>query len=214
MALPIVTYLNIARICQYLAADGNSKKLLFKGGGNRASQSFLLNVTRNIIQWQYDLNPSDPDIPKMLLYMYSLCNPYIAQAQQIAGQGQAGQIINPSTGTTVTITNPNIQFTVGDPGALMDAGETVLVLDGYENVINPSVMVFLDGVALAYGTESDKVRYTVNYDRPNDRITITFNQAVSNGQEYIIRFLQLINVGIPASLGSETTIGGIFIGDL
>src|SRR4051812_33734906 len=201
MALPIITYLSIARICQYLAADDNSVKLIFKGGGNRPNQSLLINITRNIIQWLYDLDPTDPDIPKMSLYMYSLCNPYIAEAMVLLNQGQAGQVINPSTGTTVTITNPALQFTVGSPDSLMNEGDTVLVLE-YENVINPSVEIFLDGVDLAYGVATDRIRYAVDYDNDNDLVTITFNEGVSNGQLYRIRFLQLINVGIPASLGN------------
>jgi hypothetical protein len=213
MALPIQTYLNIARICQYMAADGNSKKLLFQGGGNRADQSFLLYVTRNIIQWAYDLNPDDPTIPRMALYMYSLCNPYIAAAQRILGQGQAGQIINPSTGTTVTITNPALQFRIGEPGALMTVGETVLTLTGYENVINPSVEIFLDGVELPYGV-SESISYTVSYNNDDAEIVITFSQPVQTFQLYRIRFIQLINVGIPASLGEQTLFGGIFTGNL
>lgn len=210
MALPITTYLSIARICQYLAADDNSVKLLFKGGGNRPNQSFLINVTRNIIQWLYDLDPSDPDLPKMVLYMYSLCNPYIAEARILLNQGQAGQVINPTTGTTVTITNPNLQFRIGDPGALMNAGDVTLTLE-YDNVINPSIQVFLDTVALPYGVNSG-ISYTANYS--DTEISITFNQAVQNGQLYWIRFIQLINVGIPASLGQQTLFGGIFTGNL
>jgi hypothetical protein len=185
--------------------------MLLKGGDQVPSLARKIYLVRKALEWQFNINPNNESLNDVALYLYALCGRYILEAKRILGRGQAGQVINPSTGTTVTVTNPNLQFRIGDPGSLMDAGETVLVLTDYPNIINPSVQVFLDGVALPYGV-SDRISYTASYS--DDGVTITFNQGVETPQLYWIRFLQLINVGIPASLGTETALGGIFVGDL
>lgn len=190
MAVPITTYLNIARICQYLASDGNSQKLLFQGGGNRPNQSALLFITRETVQWQYDLDPTDSDLPKMTNYMYSLCNPYVAAAQAIIDSGSTGSIVNPSTGNLVTIATPFVQFRIGDVGAPMIAGETDLTLN-YAGVVNPSIEITLDGTELPYG-DNTQISYTVTYNTNN--VVIVFNQGVQTDQLYMIHMVQLVNV--------------------
>lgn len=190
MAVPIATYLNIARICQYLAADGNSQKLLFQGGGNRPSQSPLLHVVRESVQWLYDLDPNNSALPKQANYMYSLCNPYVHQAQNIINSGTTGNIINPSTGNNVTIATPFVQFRVGDIGSPMVAGETTLTIN-YAGVINPSIEITLDGAELPYG-EDDSTSYTATYNPTN--VQVVFSASVSNGQLYAIHMIQLVNV--------------------
>lgn len=190
MAVPITTYLNIARICQYLAADGNSMKLLLQGGGNRPSQSALLNIVRESVQWKYDIDPNDSALPKQANYMYSLCNPYVHAAQAIIDSGSTGSIVNPSTGNNVTIATPFVQFRVGDPGVPMTAGQTTLTLN-YAGVVNPSVEITLDGSELPYG-EDESTSYTVTYNPTT--VVIVFSVAVANGQLYVIHMIQLVNV--------------------
>lgn len=191
MAVPIVTYLNIARICQYLAADGNSRKLLLQGGGNRPSQSALLFVTRESVQWQYDIDPNASHLPKMANYMYSLCNPYVHNAQAIIDSGSTGSIVNPSTGNNVTIATPFIQFRIGDVGAPMVAGETSLTLN-YAGVVNPSVEITLDGVEIPYGSDPANFEYTVTYNANN--VVIVFSNGVVTDQLFMIHLFQLVNV--------------------
>lgn len=190
MAVPVATYLNIARISQYLAADGNSKKLLFQGGGNRPNQSGLLFIVRESVQWQYDIDPNESGLPKMANYMYSLCNPYVHAAQQIIDSGTTGDIVNPSTGNNVTIATPFVQFRVGDPGAPMVAEEDTLTIN-LAGVINPSLEITLDGAELPYG-EDDSLSYTVTYNPTN--VVVVFSNQVANGQLYAIHMIQLIPV--------------------
>ena len=190
MAVPIATYLNIARICQYLSADGNSQKLLLQGGGNRQNQSSLLYIVRHSVQWLFNLNPNDSKLPKQANYMYSLCPPYVNSAQNIINAGTTGNIVNPSTGNLVTIATPSYQFKIGEGGALMTAGQTSLTIS-LSGVVNPSVEITLDGVEVPYG-RNDIVSYTVTYNPTN--IQIVFNQGVIAGQLYFIHMVQLINL--------------------
>lgn len=191
MAVPITTYLNIARICQYLATDGNSKKLLFQGGGNRPNQAAILLIVRESVQWQYDIDSGANILPKMANYMYSLCNPYVHAAQNIIDSGSTGNIVNPSTGNNVTIATPFVQFRVGDVGAPMIAGQTSLTLN-YAGVVNPSVEITLDGTELPYGSNVSQQEYTVTYNANN--IVIVFSNGVTTNQLYMIHMVQLVNV--------------------
>ncbi|SRR6266540_60301 len=190
MAVPISTYLTIAGICQYLSADSNSKNLIFKGSTTRPNQSRLIYMVREAVLWQYNLDPTNTDLPQMANYMYSLCNPYVAQAQIISNAGVAGTVINPSTGSQVTIATPSYQFKVGEVGALMTAGETTLtiILSG---IVNPSAEITLDGTEVAYG-RSDVFSYTATYSPTN--IVIVFNQPVTNGMLFFIHLIQLVNI--------------------
>lgn len=208
--IDVPLYIQYGIISQYLAAVDKNKMNLLQGGALAYDLPWLLEIVTESLEWQYDVNPNEESLNEVALFLYTLCGKYRIEAQRIIGNGQSGQVINPSTGTTVAIANPAIQFTVGDGGAPMNPGDTVLTLT-YSNVVNPSIEVFLDGVELPYGL-SDRISYTATYN--DDNIVITFNQGVVAPQVYRVRFLQLINVGIPASLGNETVVGGIFIGDL
>lgn len=190
MAVPITTYLNIARVCQYLAADSNSSKLLLQGGGNRPRQSQLLNIVRDSVQWLYDLDPNNEALPIQANYMYSLCNPYVNQALTIINAGTTGNIVNPSTGNNVTIATPLVQFRVGDVGAPMVAGETSLTLN-YAGVVNPSIEITVDGIEMPYA-EDESQSYSVTYNPTN--VVIVFTEGVSNGQLFMIHMVQLVNV--------------------
>lgn len=190
MAVQVSTYLNYARVTQYLAADGSSARSLFQGSDNRIHQAALLFMTRKAINWLNNLDPTNENLPKMANYMYSLCNPYIAAARRIIDAGETGTIVNPSTGNNVTIATPFVQFRVGDVGAPMTAGQTTLTLN-YAGVVNPSVEITLDGTELPYA-DSNQISYTATYNPTN--VEIVFNQGVQNTQLYMIHMVQLVNV--------------------
>ncbi len=122
--------------------------------------------------------------------MYSLCNPYVAQALGVINAGTTGNIVNPSTGNNVTIATPSYQFKVGEVGALMLAGETTLTIT-LSGIVNPSAEITLDGTEVAYG-RSDVFSYTATYSPTN--IVIVFNNPVENGMLFFIHLIQLVNV--------------------
>lgn len=190
MAVQVSTYLNYARVCQYLAADGSSNRLLFQGSDSRINQAALLFMTRKVINWLNNLDSTNVNLPKMANYMYSLCNPYVPAAKRIIEAGGTGNIVNPSTGQNVTIATPFVQFRVGDVGAPMTAGQTSLTLN-YAGVVNPSVEITVDGVEMPY-QEDESQSYTATYNPTN--VQIVFTEGVSNGQLFIIHMVQLVNV--------------------
>lgn len=190
MAVQVSTYLNYARVTQYLAADGSSTRSLFQGSDSRVHQAALLFMTRKAINWMNNLDPVNESLPKMANYMYSLCNPYVPAARRIIDAGDTGNIVNPSTGNNVTIATPFVQFRVGDVGAPMTAGQTTLTLN-YAGVVNPSIEITLDGTELPYA-DSNQISYTATYNPTS--VEIVFNQGVQNNQLYMIHMVQLVNV--------------------
>jgi hypothetical protein len=188
--VPTSTYINYGKISQFLAADNIAKNMLLKGGDKAPNMSLLIEIARKAIEWKSGIDNTDESINDTSLYLYDLCGRYIRQAKIILNSGQTGTIINPSTGNQVTIATPFEQFRVGDPGALMTAGETTLTLN-YAGVVNPSVEITLDGVEVPYG-EDESFSYTVSYNPTN--VEIVFSAGVSNGQLFIIHMIQLVNV--------------------
>jgi len=186
----IPNILTIAGVCQYLSADGADKDSIFKGGALNSSLSREIYITRSSIQWLYNYNPNDPTLDKKGNFLYSLCYPYLAQANRIINAGGTGSIINPNTGQNVTIATPLVQFAVGDVGAPILNGQSTMTLN-YADVVNPSIDIFLDGINIPYGV-NDRVSFTATYNPTN--IVITLNQAVATGQLYDIHFVQLIPV--------------------
>ncbi len=190
MAVQVSTYLNIARVSQYFAADGNAQNLLFKGSDNRTQQAALLFMTRKVINWLNTLDSTDARLPNMTNYMYSLCNPYVLRAQGVINAGATGNIVNPSNTNNVTVATPSYQFKVGEVGALMTAGQTTLTIT-LSGIVNPSAEITLDGTEVAYG-RSDVFSYTATYSPTN--IIIVFNNPVENGMLFFIHLIQLVNI--------------------
>lgn len=190
MAVPVSTYLNIARVSQYLSADGNSQKLIFQNGGNRPNQWQLLKIVRESVQWQYNLDPNNSTLPKMANYMYSLCPPYVGAANAIINAGTTGNIVNPSNTNNVTVATPNPQFRIGQPGSLMNVGNTQLTL-AYAGVVNPSLEITLDGTEVPYG-DASMFNFTATYNPTN--VVIVFSQPVQNNWLFNIHMVQLVSV--------------------
>lgn len=188
--VPTTTYLNYGKISQFLAADRISKNMLLRGGDAAPNLSWLIELVRKSIEWKNSIDSTDETINDTSLYLYDLCGRYIREAKQILNAGGTGEIINPSTGNAVTIATPNPQFRVGDPGALMTAGETTLTLN-YAGVVNPSLEITLDGVEVPYG-DALVFNFTATYNANN--VVIVFSNAVQNGWLINIHMVQLVNV--------------------
>src|SRR5580693_2449364 len=77
-----------------------------------------------------------------------------------------------------------LQFTVGQPGSPMLAGQNILIIN-QAGLIQDSIQVILGGVVLDRNDIS-QVSYTCVYGANN--VTITLNQNVSNGETYVITY--------------------------
>lgn len=188
--VPTTTYLNYGKISQFLAADRISTNMIFRGSDKAPNLSWLIELVRKAIEWKNGIDSSDESINETSLYLYDLCGRYIREARQILNAGGTGEIINPSTGNAVTIATPNPQFRVGQPGALMNAGDTQITFN-FSGVVNPSLEITLDGTEVPYG-DALQFSFTATYNPTN--VVVTFSNPVQNGWLLNFHMIQLVNV--------------------
>ena len=186
MALTPANIISLAKITQYLSLCDISSRVALQGGDLDITYPQLIYMERRSIEYQYNFWPANPGLNAALAYLYNLLGRYLFQAQQILGTG-SGVIVIPGSGAGASLTAQQLQFEVGETGALLIAGQTVLVLP-YANVVGGSLSISLAGNILPEG-RNDQLSYTIDYTTIN--VTITFNQGAMNSQLYIISFLQL-----------------------
>lgn len=182
------TVIEYGKISQFLSSEDKKKQQFFRGSSLDPELSKLLWFVRSGIEWKYDADPTDSTLTACKNYLYSLCGRYIPQAQVLIGN-IGGTVIQPPIGQTSTVISIYLQFTVGDVGALMTAGDTQLILT-YDDPLLNSLLVTKDTVPLPVGL-SNQQSYTASYTSTN--ITINFNEAVQDGQVFTIRFLRYVN---------------------
>lgn len=204
--------ISIAKVSQYLAQVDILKKGLFGGGIDRLLPRKLYCIRKNV-EWMYEVDAADTTLTATSNYLYALCAPYNVQAQLIIGGGGGGVVVNPATGVSATYTEIRLQFVIGESGSPMNAGDTTLTLN-YQNVLSNTIIVFLDGTGELPTNRTDRISYSVFYGVNSTQVT--FNQPVTNGQLYIVRFVQLINIGgaTSSSSGGGGSDGTVYIGDL
>lgn len=192
MSIPIniSLYTEYGDISSFLAINDFSRQNLLQGAAFNSDLPMRLSLVTRMVENRFTTNPNDSSLTDTGNYLYALCGRYIPKAKVILGQG-SGLIVNINTGVLSTIIAQNIEFTIGQPGSLMTEGQMVLVLN-YTSVLSASVIISLDGTDLPIGTYNDRVSCNVIYTTNN--ITLTFNQAVANGQVYSIKFLQYIAI--------------------
>lgn len=188
--VPTQTYLNYGKISQFLAADRISKNMLFLGGDKAPNLSWLIELVRKSIEWKNGIDSTAESINDTSLYLYDLCGRYIREAKIILNSGNTGEIINPSTGNQVTIATPNPQFRIGQPGALMNAGDTQITFN-YSGVVDPSLEITLDGNEVPYG-DADVFSFTATYNPTN--VVVVFSNPVQNNWYLNFHMVQLVNV--------------------
>lgn len=98
MPLSISQKISIAKVCQYLAANGIQKNGLY-GGGNDLNLPLKLYNVRKSIENQYAITPNDDTLTETSNYLYALCGKYALYAQSII-LGSGGSIPSIVAGTT------------------------------------------------------------------------------------------------------------------
>lgn len=181
--LTILEIINIGRICTYLSDNDVAKGSLY---GRRLDPRLplMLAIETDSLKWVYDATiGSTESLRPLANYLYDLCQPYAGGAKIILALGGGGIIVNPG-GVRTSIVGIDVQFRVGVSG--MVQGESVYVLN-YTNIIENTVIVFLDGSDLPAG---EVVQISADIVYTATEATITFNQPVIDGQLYKIKGLR------------------------
>jgi hypothetical protein len=183
----IQQYIELAKITGFLATQDIAQQDAFQGGAIDPRLPRLLYIVRKSVEWTRVSQPNTTQLTAMALYMYSLCGRYLQKAYAILGQA-GGIIVNPSTGVSSTIAAINYEFTIGQSGSPINAGDTVLAIP-YLNIQLGSINIFLGG-NLITPNQTTQFSYTISADNT----VVTFNQGVMNGQIFQVTGQYFVNL--------------------
>lgn len=144
---------------------------------------YIVNATSSIIPLTTGYSYTD-SFGNIQTVIPAHCTVHIAKMTN----GNWIQTNNLSTNVSSNINIISLQFIVGDPDSLMNAGDTVLVLT-YSQLVTSGLDIFKDSVLLPMGL-NDRASYTAVFTSTN--VTITFNVPVSNGELYMIKLVQFV----------------------
>jgi len=174
--LPVATYIAVAKVSQYLAAEDDMLKSKKENGslasasfGNNMRYSRLLQMIRRSVEYTFNIDPTDETLNNTAFYMWSLCARYYVQANNtiVDGAFQAPFIItHPATQTIDS--GDNVTFTV------LAGGTPTLLYQWYKDGV---LMSGETGTSLTLtGVDAgDEADYTVVVT--NDSGTVTSNVA-------------------------------------
>lgn len=176
---PIINYTTQSKECIIIFTNNSSGSIDF--GDNIWNKWYFINATSNTRtiaggKFYYDINgDAQTSIPARSVL-------HIAK-----GEDDFWYQTNGSSGNVVAINFIPLSFEIGQPDSPMNDGDTVLVIP-VNNAIQDSEFVTLDSGFIAPDL-SGQISYGIVYTLSD--ITITFNQAVSDGQKYYIKYATL-----------------------
>ncbi len=83
--LPTADVIEIAKVCEYLALQDIASRKFFVNQVIDKRLPFLLYIERKAVEFLYGYDPTDSTLDATTNYLYALCAPYSAKAQQIIG---------------------------------------------------------------------------------------------------------------------------------
>ena len=112
--LPISTLLQVADICQYLAANDIDKDNQLNAGAIAPSLALQIFNAKTVVRWVYSLNPNDTSLVQTGIYLYQLLGSYAIKAQRILNSVLAGAptLTGPSNQTVSEGSNATFTVTV------------------------------------------------------------------------------------------------------
>jgi hypothetical protein len=117
VTVPIVNYLQVAQVCQYLAANDISLDNDEYGGSLNATLNRLLYIVRKQVQNAFNQNPNSSTLNSTGEYLYALCGRYINRANIIIGSGVSTNpiIVSQPANQTITV-GSNATFSITATG--------------------------------------------------------------------------------------------------
>lgn len=192
--------IQIAKASQVYADRDISRKSLNPNTIN-PYLAMQLHVASAVLEWTRDYTPSSSYLKSIKNYTLALAGQYIVEALSHIGSG--GIIITPTNSTPLGFTGYRNDFTIGEEGSPMSAGDQVLTIN-LTGFIRNTVMIFPSGINLTIGDdptsfEVSSIVYTAT------SVTITLDQAVQDGERYIVTGLRYGSVVNPPSGGGTGT---------
>ncbi len=127
--------LTLAKICEYLAANGATVDKKFKNIVIDCKLATTIYAERFAVQYRYDLDPTDPTLQQTANYVYALLGKYINQALAL---------LNHQTIPPPTITTPASQT--------INVGGNAIFTVNVSSVLPYTLQWFRNGVAIPGAT--------------------------------------------------------------
>lgn len=142
--VPVASYITLAQISQFLAADDIARGLQFSGSSPVDPElPRKLYLVRTSLQWAYAQNPNDPSLNAVALFLYSLCGRYINAAETLLSNQM---ILLPLTLDAMAVSTTEIDLTwTAVPNATNYVLERAL-----DSGFTVSLTTVFNGSALAY----------------------------------------------------------------
>lgn len=202
MGYTVAEILDIAGVCEYLAADNESQGLLWRGRYERPGLSRLIYIVHSSVAWLNDYNPNASTLLGKANYLFSLCLPFVGRALQILGSGGSGTIVNPSTGVISTIRTIYLEFIIGTTSSpqMVNGVNVTLPAEGdnsfvmpLPDIMNGSIGVTKDTVPLPTSL-LDRYSFTPIYTLNNITITLSPSPDTKfvNGDLIVVTGLQFV----------------------
>jgi len=192
MATPS-TVTEIANISQYLWSAKLAKDAAFGNGNSNinSGRDLVLFVENAALEW--GIEQSLDDVQGIANDVYRLCGAKLQEANEILQNGSSGGIVvNTSTGVS-TFVPYYADFVVGDVDSPIADGETSYTINiGIGRTWNVNTMIITKDQILLPINKTGYVTYTATYDTVTGLVTITFSDAVANGQLFTVQFSYLI----------------------
>jgi hypothetical protein len=192
MATPS-TVTEIANISQYLWSAKLAKDAAFGNGNSNINSGRDLVLFVENAALEYGIAQSLDGVQGVANDVYRLCGAELQKANEILNSGSSGGIIvNTSTGVS-TFVPYYADFVVGDVDSPILDGETSYTINiGIGRTWNVNTMIITKDQILLPINKSGYVTYTATYDTVTGLVTITFSDAVANGQLFTVQFSYLI----------------------
>ena len=124
--LPVTTILQCGKVAQYLASNDIAKQNGLFNGALNPMLPILIYMERSIVQWQYDINPTDTTLTESANYLWQLYGKYGKAALNIVVNGSTGGGVIPSSGTAPT----PLQFVVSG-SSIIPAGSSSVTIASF-----------------------------------------------------------------------------------
>jgi len=192
MATPS-TVTEIANISQYLWSAKLAKDAAFGNGNSNINGGRDLVLFVENAALEYGIAQSLDGVQGVANDVYRLCGAKLQEANEILQNGSSGGIVvNTSTGVS-TFVPYYADFVVGDVDSPIADGETSYTINiGIGRTWNVNTMIITKDQILLPINKSGYVTYTATYDTVTGLVTITFSDAVANGQLFTVQFSYLI----------------------
>jgi len=192
MATPS-TVTELANISMYLWSDKLAKDAAFGNGNSNINSGRDLVLFIENAALEYGVAQSLDGVQGVANDVYRLCGAKLQEANEILQSGSSGGIVvNPSTGVS-TFVPYDANFVVGDVDSPILDGETSYTINiGMGRIWSANTMIITRDQSVLPRNKTGYVTYNATYDTVTGLVTITFSDAVANGQLYTVQFNYLI----------------------